>query len=162
MTSLSAITGVWSDRIFRKVGMGRVHRPWFAQWSEAVGASVQSGSAEETPPSATATPPDAGAVIAAGPRLRVGQPFDPKAAVLYGQFVQAAYSMYGAAPNNLTPPPSPDFPAGYNLVAWVQMQDFIIGSTGPTFYGFNPNQFALAIRGTSNGIEWWDDQPRTR
>jgi len=62
--------------------MGRVHRPWFAQWSEAVGASVQSGSAEETPPSATATPPDAGAVIAAGPRLRVGQPFDPKAAVL--------------------------------------------------------------------------------
>jgi|SRR5215469_8034745 len=87
---------------------------------------------------------------------------NPKAAVLYGQFVQAAYSMYGAAPNNLTPPPSPDFPAGYNLVAWVQMQDFIIGSTGPTFYGFNPNQFALAIRGTSNGIEWWDDQPRTR
>jgi hypothetical protein len=82
---------------------------------------------------------------------------------LYGQFVQAAYSMYGAAPNNLTPPPSPDFPAGYDLVAWVQMQDFIIGSIGPTFYGFiaqstaNPNQFVLAIRGTSNGVEWWDD-----
>jgi hypothetical protein len=117
--------------------------------------------AEETPPSATGTPPDAGTIVT--PQLSVGQPFDPKAAVLYGQFVQAAYSMYDAAPNNLTPPPSFDFPAGYNLVAWVQMQDFIIGSTGPTFYGFvaqssaDPNRFVLAIRGTSNAVEWWDD-----
>jgi hypothetical protein len=53
---------------------------------------------EETPPSATGTRPDAGTAVAAGPQLRVGQPFDPKAAVLYGQFVQAAYSMYAAAP----------------------------------------------------------------
>jgi hypothetical protein len=74
--------------------------------------------------------------VAASPQRCVGQPFDPKAAVLYGQFVQAAYTMYGAAPNNLTPPPSVDFPSGYELVAWVQMQDVIIGSTGPTFYGF--------------------------
>jgi kumamolisin len=117
--------------------------------------------AEETPPSATGTPPDAGTIVT--PQLSVGQPFDPKAAVLYGQFVQAAYSMYDAAPNNLTPPPSIDFPAGYDLVAWVQMQDFIIGSTGPTFYGFiaqstaDQNRFVLAIRGTSNAVEWWDD-----
>ena len=33
--------------------------------------------------------------------------------------------MYDAAPNNLTPPPSIDFPAGYDLVVWVQMRDFI-------------------------------------
>jgi kumamolisin len=118
---------------------------------------------EEPPPSATGTQPDTGTVVATRPQLSASQPFDPKAAVLYGQFVQAAYSMYGAAPNNLTPPPSPDFPAGYNLVAWVQMQDFIIGSIGPTFYGFiaqstaNRNQFVLAIRGTSNAVEWWDD-----
>ena len=71
--------------------------------------------------------------------------------------------MYDAAPNNLTPPPSNDFPTGYNLVAWVQMQDVIIGSTGQTFYGFiaqstaDRNRFVLAIRGTSNGVEWWDD-----
>jgi kumamolisin len=119
--------------------------------------------AEETPPSATGTPPDAGTVAATSPQLSVGQLFDAKAAVLYGQFVQAAYSMYNAAPNNLTPPPSSDFPAGYDLVAWVQMQDFIIGSTGPTFYGFiaqstaDQNRFVLAIRGTSNAVEWWDD-----
>jgi hypothetical protein len=43
------------------------------------------------------------------------------------------------------------------------MQDFIIGSTGPTFHGFiaqstaDQNRFVLAIRGTSNAVEWWDD-----
>jgi hypothetical protein len=43
------------------------------------------------------------------------------------------------------------------------MQDFIIGSTGLTFYGFvaqsntDSNRFILAIRGTSNPVEWWDD-----
>jgi kumamolisin len=118
---------------------------------------------EEAPPSATGTQPDTGTIAATSPKPSIAEPFDPKAAVLYGQFVQAAYSMYGAAPNTLTPPPSIDFPAGYELVGWVQMQDFIIGSTGPTFYGFiaqstaNPNQFVLAIRGTSNAVEWWDD-----
>jgi hypothetical protein len=106
--------------------------------------------------------PDAGTIVAASPQLGVGQSFDPEAAVLYGRFVQAAYSMYNAAPNNLTPPPI-DFPKDYDLVAWVQMQDFIVGSTGQTFYGLiaqstaDPNRFVLAIRGTSNAVEWWDD-----
>ena len=100
--------------------------------------------------------------VANPPQLR-GNPFDPKAAALCGQFVQAAYTMYAAAPNNLTPSQSNDFPPGYQLVAWIQMRDFIIGSTGPLFYGFvaqsvaSPDRFVLAIRGTSNGIEWWDD-----
>jgi hypothetical protein len=90
-------------------------------------------------------------------------PIDPKAAVAYGRFVQAAYTMYRSDPNNLTPPPSADFPAGYQLSAWITMQDFILTSTKPIFYGFiahsiaNTNQLVLAIRGTSNGIEWWDD-----
>ena len=71
--------------------------------------------------------------------------------------------MYNADPTNLTPPQSSDFPAGYQLAAWIHMRDFIIGSIGPIFYGFiahsegDANQFVLAIRGTSNGIEWWDD-----
>ena len=118
------------------------------------------------PASGAGVQPNSGTGVAAATQLSAGQPFDSTAAVLYGQFVKAAYSMYDAAPNNLTPPPSGDFPAGYELVAWIQMQDFIIGSIGPTFYGFiaqgkqdemNPNQFVLAIRGTSNGVEWWDD-----
>ena len=43
------------------------------------------------------------------------------------------------------------------------MQDFIFAGTGPTFYGFiaqsmtDANRFVVAIRGTSNGVEWWDD-----
>ncbi|WOJ88910.1 lipase family protein [Methylocapsa polymorpha] len=90
-------------------------------------------------------------------------PYNPATAVLYGQFVEAAYTMYNANPNNLRPPRSSDFPSGYHLAAWVLMQDFIFESTGPTFYGFiaqseaDPNQFILAIRGTSSWVEWWDD-----
>jgi len=92
-----------------------------------------------------------------------GTPFNPKAAASYGRFIQAAYTMYHADPGNVTPPPSSDFPAGYQLAAWISMQDFILGSTDPVFYGFiaqsiaDPHQLVLAIRGTSNGIEWWDD-----
>jgi Lipase (class 3) len=88
-------------------------------------------------------------------------PYNPKAAILYGQFVRAAYSMYD--PTTLTPPPSADFPSGYQLSAWINMRDFILGSTDPIFYGFiaqsmtDANQFVLAIRGTLNGVEWWDD-----
>jgi kumamolisin len=105
-------------------------------------------------------------VITAAPtssQSRTVSPFSPKAAAFYGQFVESAYTMYSTDPKNLTPAPSADFPAGYQLAAWVQMQDFILGSTGPLFYGFiaqstaDANQFILAIRGTSNGIEWWDD-----
>jgi hypothetical protein len=89
--------------------------------------------------------------------------FDPKTAVAYGQFVAAAYSMYNADRSDLTPRPSADFPAGYALTGWVQMKDFVVFETGPTFYGFiaqskqNPGQFVLALRGTQTPEEWWDD-----
>lgn len=112
-----------------------------------------------TPVNALATAP-AGSLTSA-PQPRAVLPFNTTAATLYGQCVQAAYSMYDHDPGNLTPAPS--LPAGYQLTAWVQMQDFLIGSSGLTFYGFiaqsttNPSTFILAIRGTSNGIEWWDD-----
>ncbi|MGO9443511.1 MAG: lipase family protein [Thiobacillaceae bacterium] len=112
-----------------------------------------------------ALPPssETGAAGGSSVQPRTGAPFDPTAAVLYGQFVQAAYTMYDADPKNLTPAPSADFPEAYELAAWVQMQDFLIGSTGPVFYGLiaqstvTPNRFVLAIRGTANGVEWWDD-----
>jgi Lipase (class 3) len=92
-----------------------------------------------------------------------GPPFSAVTAELYGSFVVAAYTMYTGAPTNLRPPPSTDFPTGYALSAWVQMQDFILDSLAPVFYGFiahsnqPPDQAVLAIRGTSNGVEWWDD-----
>src|SRR5271165_2368870 len=90
-------------------------------------------------------------------------PFDPKAGSLYGQFVQAAYSMYSANPSSLEPKVSNDFPAGFHMAAWIQMDDFIIDSTGPQFYGFiaqstqDTSKFIVALRGTSSLEEWWDD-----
>jgi hypothetical protein len=90
-------------------------------------------------------------------------PFDRALALQYALFVKAAYSMYLADPNNLRPEPTADFPAGYRLAAWVQMQDFVLSSTGPTFYGFiaqstvDPSRYVLAIRGTETVEEWWDN-----
>ena len=128
-----------------------------------------------------AFPPMAAAVAAKSTRARAasaatkpaaaapppaGRPFDPADASLYGQFVEAAYTMYSQnvnKPTALTPPASPDFPQGYRLAAWIHMQDFILQSLAPSFYGFiaqnnaTPGQFVVAIRGTSNGVEWWDD-----
>jgi kumamolisin len=125
------------------------------------GSAVPAAPAPGPGPSGIISPPlDGGAAIS---QPRVGSPFDPNPALLYGQFVQAAYTMYDADPTNLTPAQSADFPVGNQLNAWVQMQDFVIGSTGPTFYGFvaqsaaDPNRFIVALRGTSNGVEWWDD-----
>jgi hypothetical protein len=92
----------------------------------------------------------------------VTRPFDAARAVFYGQFVKAAYSMYGSAPSNPTPTPAV-LPAGYNFVAWVQMRDFVIEEGNWTFYGLmaqhasSTNEFILAIRGTADMTEWWDD-----
>jgi hypothetical protein len=89
-------------------------------------------------------------------------PFDPKLAVKYGLFVEAAYQMQTAAPNVPNPPPAA-IPSGYKFLAWVQMRDFVFASGDWAFYGFiaqnipTPNEFVLAIRGTSSPEEWWDD-----
>jgi predicted chitinase len=100
------------------------------------------------------------------PRAGAPQPFDPLTAVQYGLFIDAAYSMYDYAKKNNstpTPPPQSDFPPGFQLVAWVQMQDFIVLSTPPQFYGFiaqsinNPSRFVLALRGTEDPTEWFDN-----
>jgi kumamolisin len=93
----------------------------------------------------------------------VPAPFNAAQATQYGLFVDAAYSMYEANPNNLTPEPTADFPTGYKLVAWILMRDFIVSQTNQTFYGFiaqsatDSNRFVMAIRGTQTPEEWWDD-----
>jgi len=118
-----------------------------------VDATGVRGDDDQVPTLATAVAPAAATVLA----------FDSKVAAACGRFVQAAYSMYNSDPSNLTPPPSSDFPPGYQLVGWVQMQDFLIESTGPIFYGFvaqsttDLNRFVVALRGTENGFEWWDN-----
>jgi triacylglycerol lipase len=89
--------------------------------------------------------------------------YDPALAVTYGQFVNVAYEMYRSDPSNPTPAPPVALPAGYRFVAWVQMKDFIVESNDWSFYGLiaqsqtDANKFILAIRGTSDLTEWWDD-----
>lgn len=130
-----------------------------ALFSTRAPAIAQGGAA--TVPPAVSVPPSASSPT--GVTAKAPKPFDPAAAVLFGQFVEAAYTMYEADPTHLTPPPSSNFPAGYRLSAWIQMQDFVIEETGPTFYGFiaqnqaDLTQFVLVIRGTQGAIEWWDD-----
>ena len=95
--------------------------------------------------------------------LGVAPPYDPKLAAFYGQMVNLVYDMYDNDANNQTPSPPSQLPRNYKFVAWVQMQDFFIWETPYTFYGLiahNPsgaNDYVLAIRGTSNPVEWWDD-----
>ena len=84
-------------------------------------------------------------------------------AVQLGLLVNAAYAMHARDPDALTPPPGPDFVPGYDFVAWVQMEDFFSVRKFLQFYGFiarsqsQPAEFALAIRGTSGAVEWFDD-----
>jgi hypothetical protein len=87
--------------------------------------------------------------------------YDPLKAAFYGRFVNAAYTMYDKHKDNPTPP-TVDLPDKYRFVAWVQMRDFIFEEGDWTFYGMlahNPgtDDYVLAIRGTSNPTEWWDD-----
>ena len=86
--------------------------------------------------------------------------FDKAKAVQLGVLVQAAYTMFAAG--GLTPAPA-GIPPAYCFVAWVQMQDFSIGSSDLQFYGTvvqevaHPGHYVVAIRGTQGDIEWFDD-----
>ena len=53
----------------------------------------------------------AGATTVGVTAEKVAAAFNPKRATFLGQFVEAAYSMYQADPTQLTPAPTPDFPA---------------------------------------------------
>ena len=96
-----------------------------------------------------------------------GQPtartFDSAQAVQLGLFVEMAYDMYGRYPNNPTPPPPAPFMPDYKFVGWVQMRDFVFEDGSWMFYGLlaqhtsKANEFVLAIRGTDNLTEWFDD-----
>jgi len=85
---------------------------------------------------------------------------DPANAVTYGAFVVAAYEMY--EPGVLNPPPGPNFPNDYELVATIQMSDSS-SLADRQFYGFialakiGPAELVLALRGTEDLIEWWND-----
>lgn len=84
-------------------------------------------------------------------------------AVMLGQLVNVAYDMFDNYPDDPLPPPPTQMPGNYGFVAWVQMRDFIFNYGDWTCYGLlaqspsNANDYVLAIRGTSDWTEWWDD-----
>ena len=84
-------------------------------------------------------------------------------AIFYLQFVNAAYEMYEANRNDLTPPPK-DFPdTNYQILTYLTSIDPASGSR--VFFGFiaaDSDKNAgkpgiLAIRGTDNFCEWMTD-----
>lgn len=94
----------------------------------------------------------------------MGQPLDGKLAFFYGQFVDGAYSMYERNPGNLTPEPQAgDIPDTYEMVAWIDMSDFILWDKVPKFYGIMArnrvfrHEYIVSIRGTQTLMEWADD-----
>ncbi len=101
-----------------------------------------------------------------------GHRFDSKAAVDYGDLIHLPYEMndFAVPPHEFTPPytglppPYTGLPSKYNFTAWIRMNDFTPrGRIRPKFYGVivqrqsDPNSFILVLRGTSGGIEWFDD-----
>jgi hypothetical protein len=94
----------------------------------------------------------------------LGQPLDKQKAWFYGQFVEAAYSMFKdpQSADPLCPEPA-GIPAGYELSAWIHMSDFFLDVVEPKFYGIvahriaDPDSRVIAIRGTEIALEWIDD-----
>jgi Lipase (class 3) len=97
--------------------------------------------------------------------IRMIRTLDKPEAFFYGQFVDAAYTMYERDPQNPRPlPQAHDIPDGYEMVAWIQMSDFFFWYRLPMgFYGLmarsrtDHHQYVVALRGTKSMVEWWDD-----
>jgi predicted lipase len=93
----------------------------------------------------------------------MGQPLDPAKAFFYGQFVQAAYTMFRNQNADPLRPEPAGIPEGYELGAWIHMSDFFLNLERPEFYGIvvhnieDPDSRIIAIRGTESKLEWLDD-----
>lgn len=69
----------------------------------------------------------------------MGRPLDKKEAVLYGRFINAAYTMFERAPADPHPlPATGEIPEPYELVAWINMSDFFFWAKSPSFTGLSP------------------------
>ncbi len=94
----------------------------------------------------------------------MSQTLDPQKAYFYGQFVEAAYTMFCNPKGNNRLCPDPDgIPDGWELTGWIHMSDFLLTLKEPEFYGIvcreiaNKDSRIVAIRGTESAIEWIDD-----
>lgn len=90
---------------------------------------------------------------------------DKLKAAYYGLMVNDVYLMYDHDPENINPSLSdyPSFPSGFELLLNIQMTDFFGDEEKVRYYGFVakskllPTTLVVAIRGTSDWMEWWDD-----
>jgi triacylglycerol lipase len=111
------------------------------------------------------TASSADAVRSAGFRMHEARQFDPLLAFEYGKLINFAYTMYGrVAPSRPYTPSYNGLSTKYIFVAWVRMSDFTPSEKiRPKFYGIivqrksDPSRFIIALRGTDNAVEWWDD-----
>lgn len=93
----------------------------------------------------------------------MSQPLDRDQAFFYGQFVQAAYTMFRNQNADPLRPEPAGLPDGWELGAWIHMSDFFLNLEKPEFYGIvaheiaNPDSRVIAIRGTEGKREWFDD-----
>lgn len=91
-------------------------------------------------------------------------------ALKYAGFIDAAYQVfdtYYAVDHNINPTQEdyPWFPENYTLVYNIHMTDSLLGFKEPVYYGFlaksnfpdYPVSYVLALRGTSDYLEWADD-----
>ena len=86
--------------------------------------------------------------------------FNVAEAVAQSYFVESVYTAYEANKSNLEP--RVVLPAGYNLIAWIQMTDTFLVKV-PQFYGVitqnntDPTEHIIAFRGTDSALEWIDN-----
>lgn len=92
-------------------------------------------------------------------------------ALSYASFINAAYQVFDAyytTDRNINPVQEdyPWFPENYTLVYNIHMTDSLLGFKDPVYYGFlaksnfspdYPVSYVLALRGTSDYLEWADD-----
>ncbi len=85
------------------------------------------------------------------------------AAVLYGQFIAAAYAMHDAAPTNTNAAAIREFPCRISAGRLGPDARLHHQQHSPDLLWFiaqsetDPICIVLAIRGTSSWVEWWDD-----
>jgi hypothetical protein len=79
----------------------------------------------------------------------MGQPLDLRKAFFYGQFVQAAYTMFRNPQGGDALRPEPvGIPEGWELGAWIHRSDFILSLKEPEFCASSSITCKIRTRGS--------------
>jgi triacylglycerol lipase len=89
--------------------------------------------------------------------------YNTSTAILWGEFIEVAYKMYNADPKNTNPPQPDYFPAGWKLLANLNVNATIGIFKEPQMIGFvaqstsDPSELGFVFRGTIGIFDWFDD-----